>query len=231
MKKLVTTLLTVAAVALVATASFAASAVRISQVYGGGGGSGTYTNDYVELFNSSAVPVDMSGWALEYGSATGNWGSSSGNYFVLPAGTIIQPCSYLLIQTGSAGTAGEALPVTPDLVTASINAGQTNGKIGLFTALQANVACTSVPAGVTVDKVSYGTANCWEGAAACGALTNTTVAVRANGGLTDTDENGADFAPVAAGPIMHNAASGANAACLATPSMKGTWGALKSIYR
>lgn len=231
MKKLVTTLLSVAALALVANASFAASAVRISQVYGGGGGSGTYLYDYVELFNSSGVAVNVGGWALEYGSATGNWGSATTNYYVLPAGTTIQPCSYLLIQTGSAGTAGVALPVTPDLVTSAISASQSNGKIGLFTSLQSNIACASIPAGVTVDKMAYGTANCWEGAAACAALSNSTVAVRGNGGLTDTDNNSTDFAVVATGPIMHNAASGPSAACLTTPSMKGTWGALKSIYR
>lgn len=232
MKKLVTTLLTVAALALVANASFAANAVRISQVYGGGGGSGTYTYDYIELFNSSGVAVNVGGWAVEYGSATGNWGSAATNYYVLPAGTTIQPCSYLLIQTGSAGTAGSALPITPDFVTTNISAGQTNGKIGLFTSLQANVLCGAEAAGTLVDKVAYGTANCWEGAGGCAPLTNSTVAVRGNGGLTDTDNNSTDFSAQAAlGLTIHNAASGASAACLVTPSMKGTWGALKSIYR
>lgn len=232
MKKLVTTVLTVAALALVANASFAANAVRISQAYGGGGGSGTYTYDYVELFNSSGVAVNVGGWAVEYGSPTGNWGSSATNYYVLPAGTTIQPCSYLLIQLGSAGTAGVALPVTPDLVSSNISAGQTNGKIGLFNAVQANVACGAEAAGTLVDKVAYGTANCWEGAAACAALTNATTAVRGNGGMTDTDNNNTDFsAQPTPGLTIHNSQSGANAACLATPSMKGTWGALKSIYR
>lgn len=231
MKKLVTMVLTVAALALVAQASFAANAVRISKVYGGGGGSGTFTHDFVELFNYSNTPINIGGWALEYGSATGNWGSSTGNYFVLPVGTTIQACSYLLIQTGAAGTAGVALPVTPDLITANISAGQTNGKIGLFNALQANVACGSEAPGTLVDKVAYGTSNCAEGTAV-GALSNATVAVRNNGGMNDTDNNVADFTVVTAvGMIPNNAASGANPLCLSVPSMKNTWGALKSIYR
>lgn len=231
MKKLVTMVLTVAALALVAQASFAANAVRISKAYGGGGGSGTYLYDFVELFNYSNSPVNVGNWAIEYGSATGNWGSAASNYYVLPAGTTIQPCSYLLIQLGAAGTAGVALPVTPDLVSANISAGQTNGKLGLFNTLQANVACGSEAPGTLVDKVAYGTANCAEGTAV-GALSNTTAAVRNNNGISDTDNNVADFTVAAVNSVtLFNAASGANAMCLATPSMKNTWGALKSIYR
>ncbi len=231
MKKLVTMVLTVAALALVAQASFAANAVRISKVYGGGGGSGTYTHDFVELFNYSNSPIDISGWAVEYGSATGNWGSSTGNYFVLPVGTTIQPCSYLLIQCGAAGTAGVAIPVTPDLVTPNISASQSSGKIGLFNVLQANVACGSEAPGSLVDKVAYGTANCAEGAVVPG-VSNTTAVVRNNNGISDTDNNVADFTVAAVNSVtIFNAASGANAMCLATPSMKNTWGALKSIYR
>ena len=44
------------------------------------------------------------------------------------------------------------------------------------------------------DLVGYGTANCFEGAAATPALSNTTAALRGDGGCADTDQNGADFA-------------------------------------
>jgi hypothetical protein len=68
--------------AVCAAPAFAANQVRISQAYGGGGGaSGTYLRDYVEIYNSGVTPVNIGGWTLEYGSATGNWGSSSGNIF------------------------------------------------------------------------------------------------------------------------------------------------------
>jgi uncharacterized protein len=233
MKKLVTTFCAVAALALVAQSAFAANAVRISQVYGGGGGStGTYLYDYVELFNSSASPANIGGWAIEYGSATGNWGSATTNYYVFPAGTTIQPCSYLLIQCGAVGSVGTALPVTPDIVTGNMSASATSGKFGLFNALQSSVVCGSEAAGSLVDKVAYGTANCWEGAGGAPALTSSTVAVRLNGGLTDTDSNVADFGSVSAvGITLHNAASGQSAACLTTPSMNSTWGRVKSIYR
>src|SRR5207247_2642823 len=45
--------------------------VKISQIYGGGGNSGsTYTNDFVELFNQGPNPIDLSGWSIQYGSST-----------------------------------------------------------------------------------------------------------------------------------------------------------------
>ena len=49
-----------------------AMSIVISQVYGGGGNSGaTYTNDFVELFNAGSAAVDLSGFSLQYASATG----------------------------------------------------------------------------------------------------------------------------------------------------------------
>lgn len=236
MKKLVTTLCTVAALAVVANASFAANAVRISQIYSGGaGGSATYLRDYVELFNFSGSAVDVSGWALEYASATGTWGGSGGtNYYVFPAGTVIQACGYLLIETGSAGTVGTTLPVTPDLSspTTVLSLSNTSGNVGLFTAIASNVACGSVPPGTIVDKVSYGTGNCPEGTALASPPTQASVMVRNNGGIDDTDANSVDFTiQTTATALPRNSASPRNTACLATPATSSTWGALKSIYR
>ena len=230
MKKLATILGLTAVLAMAATSAFAANQVRISQVYGGGGGStGTYIYDYVELFNSGSTPVNVGGWVVEYGSATGNWGSAATNYYVLPVGTTIQPCKYLLLQCGAAGTAGVAFPVAADLSTSNISASATNGKIGLFTALNANVACGSEIAGTLVDKVAYGTGSCSEVAAVSG-VNSTSSAVRNNGGMTDTDNNASDFT-VSTTPTPRNSASPANTACLATPTVNKTWGSLKSIYR
>ena len=217
-----------ALLALSAAPAFAVSQVRVSQVYGGGGGSSTlYNNDYIELYNSGATPVNIGGWAVEYGSATGNWGSSASNIVNIPANTILQPCQYFLLQVGPAGTAGTALPVTPDLVQASgPNISQSNGKVALFSTANANVPCGSETG--LVDKVAFGTANCAEGTAA-GGLTNTQGVVRNNGGNTDTDSNSADFT-VTNNPVPRNSSS-FNANCLVTPTRSSTWGSVKAIYR
>jgi len=106
MRKLATILVATAALALVAGSAMAAGqALRISQVYGGGGNTGAqYNQDFIEILNASGLPVDISNWAVEYASASGSWGTSfvSGgatfwNYVVFPAGTVIPPCGYILI--------------------------------------------------------------------------------------------------------------------------------------
>src|SRR5260370_25156057 len=49
----------------------ATSGVVISQIYAGGGNAGaSYTNDFVELFNRGAAPVDLAGWTIQYASAS-----------------------------------------------------------------------------------------------------------------------------------------------------------------
>src|SRR5688572_8155080 len=74
------------------------TSIVISQIYGGGSNaSATYTHDYIELFNTSNVPVSISGWSLQYTSATGAglFGSNSTLITELPAATI-QPGQYFL---------------------------------------------------------------------------------------------------------------------------------------
>ena len=53
----------------------ATSNVAVSQVFAGGGNAGaTYANDFVELFNRSGSAVDLTGWTVQYASASStNW--------------------------------------------------------------------------------------------------------------------------------------------------------------
>jgi len=93
--------------------------VVISQVYGGGGNSGApFTHDYIELFNRGAAPVSLSGWSLQYASATGtgNLGATATQITELPAVTL-NPGQYFLVQQAGS-TSGAPLP-TADLVDAS----------------------------------------------------------------------------------------------------------------
>ena len=43
----------------------------ISQVFGGGGNSGApFRNDFIEIFNAGNSTVNLSGWSVQYASAT-----------------------------------------------------------------------------------------------------------------------------------------------------------------
>jgi hypothetical protein len=210
---------------LFATSAFAQ--VRISQVYGGGGatsGSPTYNQDYVELFNAGTSAVDLTGWAVEYGSAAGNWGSTTLNQFVFPSGASIAGCSYLLIGFSS-GTVGPAIP-TPDY-TGTNTMSATSGKVALFNTLNANVACGSETG--LQDKVSYGSGNCPEGTNV-GTLANTNAAVRNNGGMDDTNDNSADFS-IVTGATPRNSSSPPNGLCVPASTEESTWGGVKGLFR
>ena len=164
-----------------------AQAVVISQIYGGGGNSGaTYDQDFVELHNRSASAVDLTGWSLQYASATG---TSWGNQRTVLSGTI-PAGGYTLIGLAT-GSEGAAIP-TPD-ITGSTNLSASNGKLALVretTALPAE-ACPSTS--TIADFVGYGSANCYETAAAGSPGGNANSLLRGGDGCTDTDDNSADF--------------------------------------
>src|SRR5512135_2395542 len=83
--------------------------IVISQVYGGGGNSGaTLKNDFIELYNLGSVPVDVTGWTVQYGSSGGTTWTNRTTL----AGTI-QPGHYSLIQE-AAGTGGTTNLPAPD---------------------------------------------------------------------------------------------------------------------
>src|SRR4051794_34318299 len=100
-----------------------ANHVVISQIYGGGGNTGApYANDFIELFNPTTTAVNLTGWSIQYASATGtSWTNK-----VDLTGTI-QPGKYYLIQQASGGAVGAALP-TPDQ-TGTVNMSATAGKV------------------------------------------------------------------------------------------------------
>jgi cysteine-rich repeat protein len=190
------------------------SQIVISQTYGGGGNTGsTYTNDFIELFNRGTTSVDVSNWTVWYASTTGNFSAKT----VIPAGTSIASGHYFLIQEskGSGGTT--ALP-TPDISTGTLTLSGTGGKIALTSAGVTLVDSGCASAGVTetgiVDLVGVTSANCFEGSAGAPlSATNTLAQIRANGGCTDTNNNGADFTAATATP--RNSASPANACAMA----------------
>ncbi|HEX9407861.1 MAG TPA: lamin tail domain-containing protein, partial [Thermoanaerobaculia bacterium] len=80
-----------------ATSAFATSPdIVISQVYGGGGNSSaTFRNDFVEVFNRSGSAVSLTGYSIQYASATGT-GTFASNGVVALSGTLAAGQYYLV---------------------------------------------------------------------------------------------------------------------------------------
>ena len=179
------------------------AAVVINEVYGGGGNSGAlYKQDFIELRNTTAAPVDLTGWSVQYNSPTGTsaWQTTA------LTGTIPANGYYLIQQAmGGAGTAD--IPA-PD-VTGTIAMGGTNGKVALVqttTALSScAAACSVLPA--VVDFVGYGSSNEFLGTAAAPA-TGAATSVSRNAASANTLQNGTDFTlsnpptPTASGNVV-----------------------------
>jgi predicted extracellular nuclease len=174
------------------TNAFAASDVVISQVYSGGGGTGsttTWKRDFIELFNRSGSVVNLSGMSVQYQSATGTtWQAGA-----LPA-VELQPGQYFLVATGTAGTAGADITTANHSWSASMAAGA--GKVAL-----ASIATAMKTSGgeAIIDLVGYGsTATIFETAPAPAPTSVASALQRAALGCTDTDDNSKDFGNVAA---------------------------------
>ena len=199
---------TLLAAALTALAASAASGqVVISQVYGGGGNAGAlYTNDFIELFNRGQNPVDISGWSVQYASAAGAFSGGANFKTDIPAGTVLQPGQYYLIQQSQGAGGSQALP-TPDLIaTSPIAMGGASGKVLLNSTTTAITgggtnACAALFANPSlVDLVTYGGATCFEGSGAGPGTSNANSVIRGNHGCQDTNDNAADFTSVPAAP-------------------------------
>lgn len=183
--------------ALLAVAGSAQAQVVISQIYANGGSSGaTYNKKYVELFNKSASQQDVSGWSVQYGSAssTGNW---SGKY-TIPSSTKIDPGKYLLIQFNGNAANGAALPYFDLDGAGTVAASGSSGKLALVS--NGTTLSGACPTTGVVDFVGYGTsANCSEPESSPATANNapapalTKALLRAGNGCTDTDSNVSDF--------------------------------------
>src|SRR5262245_5424469 len=160
--------------------------VVISQIYGGGGNSGAVlTNDFIELFNRGATPVDLTGWSVQYASSSGT------TWQVTPISGTLAPGQYYLVQEASGGTAGSALPV-PD-ATGSTNMAAGMGKVALVNTITP-LSGSGCPFGASVvDFTGYGSANCFEGGASAPMLAAATSAQRGRRRCRDTNKNSVDF--------------------------------------
>jgi hypothetical protein len=199
------------------TGALGSAGLVVSQVYGGGGNSGAkYKNDFIEIFNRGSAAVSLSGWSVQYASASGS------SWTVTALSGTVQPGHYYLVAeaTGSGGTTN--LP-TPD-ATGSISMSLSSGKVALVkttTALTCGTGC--LPNSNIVDFVGYGSsATSYEGSGPTPTLGNTTSALRASAGCTDTDNNAADFT---AGTVNPRNSASATTSCGGGTGSGGSGGA------
>jgi uncharacterized protein len=176
---------------LAARASAQSPDIVISQVYGGGGNSGsTLTNDFIELFNRGATTVPVEGWSVQYASS----GGSSWQRTNLTGS--IEPGQYYLVQEGQG--AGGTTPLPDADASGSIAMAATAGKVALLTNTTL-LTCGNATAGLCAgnpairDFVGYGSAASESETAPTHTLSNTTAALRGQSGCVDTDDNSADF--------------------------------------
>ncbi|MFJ4173533.1 ExeM/NucH family extracellular endonuclease [Microbacterium sp. NPDC089696] len=179
-----------ALIAAPAVADVAGTGVVINEAYLSGGSAGAaYTNKFVELYNPTDAAVALDGLSLQYRSATGT-GNFNG---VAPLSGSIPAGGYYLVQGGSNGANGAALP-TPD-ATGNLNPSGTTGTLAL---VNGTAAVNLTPGSVTgvdgvIDVLGYGSSNTFETKTATAPAGNTDVRSlnRTNG--VDTDDNSADF--------------------------------------
>jgi len=167
--------------------AFAAGDVVISQVYGGGGNSGsTIKQDFIELHNRTAAPISLAGWSVQYAATTGvNWQKTD------LSGTIAAGGYYLVREAQGAG--GTVDTPTPD-VTGTIAMAAGAGKVALLSNATLLPAGTTCPTAGVVDFVGYGTGTtCFEGTGPTATISATLAALRLNEGCTDADDNATDF--------------------------------------
>ena len=196
----------------IAFLSNAQGQIKILEIYGGGGSTATsplpsFKNDYVVLKNLGASAVNLSGYTIQYGSATSGVPPATWSTKGILSGTIqAGGCFFIKMSIDNATYTGATLP-TADFVlditnttnatgtfVAGISMSGTTGKIALVNGL-AIIDNTTV----VVDKIGYGTANNGEGTI-LGSLSTTTAARRNNNGSTDTDNNLSDFSIVTPNP-------------------------------
>jgi len=185
--------------------------VVISEVYGGGGNAGaTYKNDFIELYNPSNAAVDLTGWSVQYLSATG-----TGNWAVTPLTGSIPAKGFYLVQEAAGANGTLNLP-TPD-ATGTLALSGTAGKVILSNAVTVLNGANPSSAAV-IDKVGFGpTATGFEGAPTPATTNATSIERKASSTSTaatltvggseefsgngqDTDNNNVDFVVQAPNP-------------------------------
>lgn len=191
---------TAGGLALVPSAASAAvdadSPLVISEVYGGGGNSGAaFNRDFVELANTGDTTIDLSGYSVQYASATGaSWQVTKLGDVDLPAG------QQLLV--GQATGSNTALPGFDADVEGTIAMSGSGAKVALVSSETALAGSTGIAAlDQVVDLVGWGaTTSSFAGSGPAPGTGNGT-SVSRDADFSNTADNAADFDAVTPTPV------------------------------
>lgn len=122
----------------------------ISEVYGGGGNTGaTYTHDFIEIFNPTNATINLSGYSVQYASATGT------SWNLTPLTNVnLAPGQYYLVQQAK-GTGGTTPLPTPD-ASGTIAMAGASGQVAL---VEGTTKITSSTDAAVRDYVKYSASN------------------------------------------------------------------------
>ncbi|GCD88695.1 hypothetical protein NLS1_07010 [Nocardioides sp. LS1] len=147
--------------------------VLVSEVWGDGGYTDApFANDYIELYNPTANPVNVSGWSIGYAPYNRGNNTAVPTYPLTITGSETIPAGgyYLILGQSDANGGGAALPDAD--ATVDIDYNTFDYRDG-FIALLDNTTAPTLPSGDInaaaagnahiIDAVGYGTANTFEG--------------------------------------------------------------------
>ena len=169
------------------------SQVVIYEIYGGGGNTGAiYNKDYIMLRNNGTTAVSLAGFSIQYAPPT------SASWNVVPLSGSIPPGGFYLIQMGSGGAIGAALPPPDATDPNATNINATDGKIILKNNTVAETTANPANANI-LDLVGYGNTASTSETSPATSPSNTQSITRKNNGQ-DTGNNSVDFARTAPNP-------------------------------
>ncbi|HZI41931.1 MAG TPA: DNA/RNA non-specific endonuclease [Gemmatimonadaceae bacterium] len=182
----------------VSAAVVVAPTIVISQIYGGGGNANTkYKNDFIELFNPGNQAVSLTGWSVQYASASA---TGAFNQFTLLTGSIPAGGYYLVKEAaGSGGTDTLPAPNATGSIAMALGAGK------VLLAQSTSALGGNCPKSGYVDLVTYGAVSGMDCGSSAPGLSNATAAFRGDNGCTYTGNDSLDF--TAAAPAPRNSAT------------------------
>ena len=163
-------------------------------MYGGGGNTGApYRRDFIELYNTTAAPISLAGWSVQYKSATGTTWATTALSGSIPAQRVLP--GRRGVRRGRRQRAADPQRDRHPQPECHRRCGRA---VNAAAALTCNLAACATT-GAVVDLVGFGTANTFAGTTAAPAGSNTSSLSRTVG-HQNTANNGADFAAEAPRP-------------------------------